>query len=129
MELSVQILLFSVSFICFLGGVNLLIKGARPFLPDEEDPSIAVVDNLIRFLSGIYFSIGFLFLWVANNIKKNHAIIYFLGLIVLFSGIGRMISYLRVGSAGKYYTVVAWIEILLGIMIIILQIGADRLWS
>lgn len=125
MELPIQILLILVSLICFFGGMNLLIKGAHFFLPEIDNPSIAIIDNLLRFLSGIYFSAGFLLFWVANNVKEYHAIIYFLGFMVMFSGIGRLISYLKVGSAGKYFINIMWIEILLGIIIIILQIIID----
>lgn len=125
MELPIKILLFLVSLICFFGGMNLLIKGARSFLPEEDYPSIATVDNLLRFLSGIYFSAGFLLFWVANNVEEYHTIIYFLGFMVMFSGVGRLISYLKVGSAGKYFIYIMWIEILLGIIIIILQIIKD----
>ncbi len=45
--------------------------------------------------------------------------------MVMFSGIGRLISYLKVGSTGKYFINIMWIEILLGIIIIILQIIMD----
>ncbi len=65
MELSLQInpIIFSFSYLFFWRN-ELLIKGARPFLleKDKDNASIAKVDNLMRFLSRIYFSAGFLFL-------------------------------------------------------------------
>lgn len=59
MDLTLQILLGVVSLICLFGGMNLLLKGAGSFLSDTI-PVPPYLDNLFRFLSGIYFGLGFL---------------------------------------------------------------------
>jgi hypothetical protein len=69
MELALQILLGIVSLICSLGGMNLLLKGAGSFLP-ESIPTPPYLDNLFRFMSGIYFGLGFLMAWVVWNIHQ-----------------------------------------------------------
>lgn len=120
METALQILLSIICLICLSGGLNLLIKGAHHFLPESTRPQ-RILDNLVRFLSGIYFSLGFLLLWVVFNISAFHELIYFLGLIVIFSGLGRLYSRLKVGTAGKYFDFVMLLEILLGLSIITLQ--------
>jgi len=103
-----------------LGGLNLLIKGAGSFLP-ESSPKQPALDNLFRFLSGIYFSMGFLMLWVDFNFNLVGDLIYFIGIIVIFSGLGRLYSRLKVGSAGTYYDSMMVAEIILGICIVGLE--------
>ena len=120
MELTLQILLAIVSLICFAGGANLLIKGASYFVP-KTTPQLSVLDNLFRFLSGIYFGLGFLMTWVVFNLQQVNELIYFIGVVVIFSGLGRLYSRMKVGSAGKYFDNIMLFEIILGIILILLQ--------
>lgn len=120
MELTIKILLAIVALICLLDGINVLIKGAMPFLP-EGTPTQPILDNLVRFLGGIYFSSGFLFAYSAVNHSAIGNLPYCLGTIVIFSGLGRLYSRIKVGSAGKYFDFIMNVEILLGLSIIVLQ--------
>jgi len=120
MELTLQILLAMVALICLLGGANLLIKGANSFLPETIQRQ-RVVDNLFRFLSGIYFGLGFLMTWVVFHFPELKDLIYFIGIVVIFSGLGRLYSRIKVGSAGKYFDYIMVFEIILGVSIILLQ--------
>ena len=120
MESALLIVLCIVSLICILGGLNLLTKGAKSFLP-ETIPTPPVLDNLFRFLSGIYFGLGFLMAWVVYDFHRVHGLIYFIGLVVIFSGLGRFYSKMKVGSAGKYFDNMMRIEIILGVAIVALQ--------
>lgn len=120
MALTLQIIIGLVAMICLAGGLNILIKGAGFFLPKELDRQ-KVLDNLVRFLSGIYFSLGFLLIYVLLHIPEMGGLIYFVGLVVICSGLGRLISRLVVGSAGAYFDYVMILEVLLGISIIVLQ--------
>lgn len=120
MELSLQILLSLTALICFLGGLNLLIKGADYFLPKNIPPQI-ILDNLVRFLSGIYFSMSFLLFWAVYNIHDINTVVYFLGIPIVFSGLGRLYSRLKVGSAGKYFDFIMVFEIVLGVAVIVLE--------
>ncbi|MCZ2397229.1 MAG: DUF4345 domain-containing protein [Chitinophagales bacterium] len=120
MTLAISILLGIVALICLSGGINLMIKGAMQFVPESTPPQL-VLDNLFRFLTGIYLSGGFLFGYCALNIDSADHIVYFLGLMVVFSGLGRLYSRLRMGSAGKYFDSIMVVEILLGLSIIVLK--------
>lgn len=115
-----QILLGLVSLICILGGLNLVLKGANSFLPKNTPPQL-IIDNLFRFLSGIYFGLGILMMWVNFNFHKINELIYFIGIVVIFSGLGRLYSRTKVGSAGKYFDYMMVVEIVLGLGIILLQ--------
>jgi hypothetical protein len=120
MEIALQILLGLVSLICLLGGMNLLIKGAHSFLPETIPPQ-RTLDNLFRFLSGIYFGMGFLLAFVIFHFRETNGLIYFIGLVVMLSGLGRLYSRTKVGSAGKYFDNIMVFEIILGVAIIVLQ--------
>lgn len=120
MEITLRILLSILSLICWLGGLNLLIKGVGYFLPQTTPPQ-RILDNLVRFLSGIYFSLGFLIAWVIFNLAEVNSLLYFIGIVVIFSGLGRLYSRMKVGSAGKYFDVIMIFEIVLGMCIIGLQ--------
>jgi hypothetical protein len=120
MEITLRILLIILSLICLLGGLNLLIKGAGYFLPKTTPPQ-RILDNLVRFLSGIYFSLGFLMAWVVFNLAEINDLLYFIGIVVIFSGLGRLYSRIKVGSAGKYFDFIMLFEIFLGISVIVLQ--------
>ena len=120
MELSLQILLGLLSLICLLGGMNLLLKGAGKFLPENVATPI-VLDNLFRFMSGIYFSLGFLVAFVMFHLSQINNLVYFIGIVAIFSGLGRFYSRSKVGSGGKYFDTIMVIEILLGIIIILLE--------
>lgn len=120
MEMALRILLGLVTLICLSGGLNLLLKGSTSFLP-KGTPALPVLDDLFRFLSGIYFGLGFLMAWVVFNFHEVNDLIYFIGLVVFFSGLGRLYSRIKVGSAGKYFDNIMVVEIILGVTIIILQ--------
>lgn len=122
MTIALQIVLGLVAAICLLGGLNLLNKGAMAFLPKEHAPA-RELDNLFRFTSGIYFSMGFLLIWALITIDKHNTLSYFLGLSVLFAGLGRVWSVAKVGSAGNYHRMMMWMEIALGLGIMALQLG------
>jgi hypothetical protein len=44
-------------------------------------------------------------------------LIYFVGVVVIFSGLGRLYSRIKVGSPGAYYDTMMVFEILLGLSI------------
>lgn len=120
MEIALQILLGIVAVICFLGGMNLLLKGAMKFLPKATPPQL-VLDNLVRFLAGIYFASGFLFAYATLYTSDLGSMIYIFGVTVICSGLGRAYSRFKLGSSGKYFDFIMAFEIVLGLSIIILK--------
>ena len=120
MEIVLQILLALTTLICFLGGSNLLMKGTAAYLPKDLPPQL-VLDNLFRFTSGIYFGLGFLMLWITFHMKEAGEVIFYMGIVVVISGLGRLYSKTKVGSAGKYFENIMIVEIVLGLAIIILH--------
>ncbi|GAB3361032.1 hypothetical protein GCM10027566_27190 [Arachidicoccus ginsenosidivorans] len=120
MDIAIKSILTLISIICFLGGFNVLLKGAAKFLPTNTPPQ-PILDNLLRFLSGIYIGMGFLCVWAAFRVDQSDYLVYFLGVIVLCSGLGRLYSRLKIQSSSSYLQSMMVLEILLGLSLIILR--------
>lgn len=119
-ELILEIVLGIVMLLCFFGGSNLLKKGVKGFLDENSDPPQRL-DNIFRFLSGIYFGLGFLMCWIIVHLPELRDIIYFIGIVVICSAAGRLYSTMKVGSAGRNSDITMMLEFIGGIAIIILQ--------
>jgi len=88
-ELIVQMCLFLVAAIAMFGGALQMFLGQ----PDTA----ARLDNVHRFMAGVYFSTGVISLWAALTIRQQRFLIYLLALGVLLAGVGRLVSIAKVG--------------------------------
>jgi hypothetical protein len=84
-----QVGLFIIAFICFAGGTLQMVLG-QP----ETTPRL---DNVHRFLAGIYLSTGFIAFWAARTIREQGTLVYLLALGVFIAGMGRVVSITQVG--------------------------------
>jgi hypothetical protein len=91
-----QICLFLISFICFLGGTVQMLKGDPP-VKLEKEISQPNVDNIHRFLGGVYFSFGIVAVWSAKTIQEQEIIIYICCVACLMGAFGRIISMVEFG--------------------------------
>ena len=85
----VQVCLFLVATIAMLGGALQMVLGQ----PDTSPR----LDNVHRFMAGVYFSTGLINLWAAATIRRQGTLVYLLALGVLLAGIGRLVSISQVG--------------------------------
>ena len=85
----VRICLFLVAAIAMLGGTIQMVLGQPDTAPR--------LDNVHRFMAGVYFSTGLISLWAAITIRQQGTLVYLLALGVLLAGIGRLVSISRVG--------------------------------
>jgi hypothetical protein len=85
----VQVCLFLVAAIAMFGGALQMYLGEP-----ETSPRL---DNVHRFMAGVYLSTGLISLWAAITIRQQGTLVYLLALGVLFAGIGRLLSISQVG--------------------------------
>jgi peptidoglycan/LPS O-acetylase OafA/YrhL len=85
----VQVCLLLVAAIGLFGGSLQMYLG-QP----ETTPRL---DNVHRFMAGIYLGSGLLALWVAMTVRRHETLIYLLAIAVLLGGIGRLVSISQVG--------------------------------
>ena len=88
-QVIVQICLFLVAGIAMFGGALQMFLGQPDTLPR--------LDNVHRFMAGVYFSTGVISLWAALTIRQQGFLVYLLALGVLLAGIGRLVSISKVG--------------------------------
>jgi hypothetical protein len=85
----VQVCLFLVAAIAIFGGSVQMYLGQ----PDTSPR----LDNVHRFMAGVYLSSGFICLWAALTVRQQGTLVYLLSLAVLMAGVGRLISIRKVG--------------------------------
>ena len=88
-QLVVQVCLFLVAAIALSGGALQMFLGQ----PDTSPR----LDNVHRFMAGVYFSTGLIALWAALTIRQQGVLVDLLALGVLLAGIGRLVSIRKVG--------------------------------
>ncbi len=85
----VQVCLFLVAAVALFGGTLRMLRG-QP----ETTPRL---DNLHRFLGGIYLSMDVIIFWVAVTIRQHRTLIYFIAVGIFVAAIGRLLSMSKVG--------------------------------
>ena len=85
----VQGCLFLVAAIALSGGALQMFLG--------QSATSLRLDNVHRFMAGVYFSTGLISLWAAITIQQQGFLIYLVALGVLPAGIGRLVSISKVG--------------------------------
>jgi hypothetical protein len=88
-QIVVRVCLFLVAAIALTGGALQFFVGQPNTTPR--------LDNVHRFMAGVYFSTGLINLWAAITIRHQGTLVYLLALGVLLAGAGRLLSIWRVG--------------------------------
>ncbi|MGB6054573.1 MAG: DUF4345 family protein [Burkholderiaceae bacterium] len=84
-----QISLLLVAAIAIFGGALQMVLGQPGTSPR--------LDNVHRFMAGVYLSTGLICLWAGITIRQQGFLVYLLALGVLLAGVGRLISISKVG--------------------------------
>jgi uncharacterized protein DUF4345 len=84
-----QVCLFIVAAIAIFGG-GLQMSLGQP----DTSPRL---DNVHRFMAGVYLGTGVICLWAGLTIREQGVLVYLLALGVLLAGIGRLVSIAHVG--------------------------------
>ena len=84
-----QVCLFVVAAIALVGGTVQMLLG-QP----ETTPRL---DNVHRFLAGVYFSVGLISAWAAWTVRRQGTLVYLIALGVFLAGCGRLLSISQVG--------------------------------
>ena len=85
----VQVCLFLVAAIALFGGTVQLLLG-QP----ETTPRL---DNLHRFMGGVYLSTGVISFWAAVTVRQQKTLVYLIAFAVLMAAAGRLLSISKVG--------------------------------
>jgi hypothetical protein len=112
-QIVVQVCLFVAAAIALLGGALQMYLGQ----PDTS----ARLDNVHRFMAGIYLSTGVICLWAALTIREQGFLVYLLALGVFLAGCGRLLSISKVGLPKPAWVWLGYLvpELLIPIVIVV----------
>jgi hypothetical protein len=115
----VQICLFLFAAIALSGGALQMYLG-QP----ETTPRL---DNVHRFLAGIYLGCGLICLWVAITVRR-HSTLMLIGLAVFLAGCGRLLSISIVGLPDPPALWLGYLvpELLVSVLMVVAQLVANR---
>ena len=85
----VQVCLFLFAVIALSGGALQIYLGQPDTTPR--------LDNVHRFLAGIYFGCGLICLWAAITVRQQRTLVFLIGFAVFLAGSGRVLSMRIVG--------------------------------
>lgn len=85
----VQVCLFLVAAISIFGGTLQMFLGQPDTTPR--------LDNVHRFMAGVYLSMGFISAWTAVTIRQQGTLVYLIALGVAMAAMGRLVSMSQVG--------------------------------
>ena len=85
----VQACLFLLAAIAMFGGTLQMYLG--------QPTTTARLDNVHRFMAGVYLGMGIICFWAARTIRLQGTLVYLLALGVLLAGSGRLVSMSQVG--------------------------------
>lgn len=110
-----RICLFLIAAIGISGGLLQLYLG--------QPETTARLDNVHRFMAGIYLGCGIISLWAGITIARQNTLVFLLALGVLLGGAGRLISISVVGLPEPSGLWIGYLvpEIILPVMMVISQ--------
>ncbi|MEO8935439.1 MAG: DUF4345 family protein [Burkholderiaceae bacterium] len=88
-QIVVRVCLFIVAGISIFGGALQMRLGQPDTTPQ--------LDNVHRFMAGVYLATGIICLWAGITIERQGTLVYLLALGILLGGIGRLLSIRKVG--------------------------------
>ena len=114
-QLAVRICLLLVAAIAVIGGSLQMYLGQ----PDTSPR----LDNVHRFMAGVYLSTGVISFWAAITIRQQGTLIYLLAIGVFLAGIGRLVSIRKVGLPKPHAVWLGYLvpELLLPVIIAMAQ--------
>jgi hypothetical protein len=116
----VQVCLFFFTAIGLFGGVVQMYLGQPDTTPR--------LDNIHRFMAGIYLTTGLISFWTGLTIRKQNTLVFLLALGGLLGATGRFISMNAVGipEPTSRWLIYFSSEIILPIIIIISQVITNK---
>jgi hypothetical protein len=116
----VQVCLFLVSAIALFGGALQMYLG--------EPETAPRLDNVHRFMAGVYFGSGLIGLWAGLTIRQQRTVVFLIALSVFLAGTGRLVSISQVGLPQPNAVWLGYLlpELLLPWIMIVAQIVTNK---
>ena len=115
-----QICLFLFAAIAIFGGILQMYLG--------EPDTTQRLDNIHRFLAGVYLACGFICFWAAWTVQQQNTLVFLIALAGIFGATGRLISMGKVGlpEPSTPWIIYVLVELVVPAIIIISQLVTNR---
>jgi hypothetical protein len=115
-----QVCLFLVGAIAVFGGSLQMYLG-QP----ETSPRL---DNVHRFMGGIYLMSGVMALWAASTIREHNTLVFLMAATAFVGGLGRVLSITKVGLPEPHALWIGYLipELVVPWIIIAAQVMTNR---
>ncbi|MDR6662232.1 hypothetical protein J2W51_004822 [Tardiphaga robiniae] len=115
-----QVCLFLVGAIAIFGGALQTYLGQPETAPR--------LDNVHRFMGGIYLMSGVMGLWAASTIRDHNTLIFLMAATVFVGGLGRVLSIAKVGLPEPHALWITYLvpELVIPWIIIAAQLMTNR---
>src|SRR5947207_7359158 len=116
----VQVCLFLFAAIALSGGALQMYLGQPQTSPR--------LDNVHRFLAGIYLGCGLICLWAGVTVRQQRTLVLLIGLSVFLAGTGRLLSMNIVGLPDPPALWLGYLvpELLVSCLMVVAQIVTNR---
>ena len=116
----VQVCLFLVAAIALFGGSVQLLLGQPDTTPR--------LDNVHRFMAGVYLSMGFICLWAGITVRQHTTLILLIALAVFMAAVGRLVSMAIVGLPQPHAVWLAYLgsELIVPVVMLLGYFGSRR---
>jgi len=115
-----QICLYLFAGIAIFGGILQMYLG--------EPDTTPRLDNIHRFLAGVYLACGFICFWTARTVRKQNTLVFLIAFASLLGATGRLISISKVGlpEPSTPWIIYVVVELAVPAIIIISQVITNR---
>jgi len=112
--------LFLFAAIAVFGGILQMYLG--------EPDTTPRLDNIHRFLAGVYLACGFICFWAALTVQRQNTLVFLIALAGIFGATGRLISMAKVGlpEPSTPWIIYVLVELVVPAIIIISQMTTER---
>ena len=116
----VQICLLLVAAIALFGGAVQMVLGQPDTTPR--------LDNVHRFMAGVYLSMGVISLWAGITVRQQGTLVWLIAFAVAMAAVGRLVSMAQVGLPQPHATWLAYLgsEIVLPLVLVWAHAGSGR---
>jgi len=116
-----RVIFFILAVIAISGSLKSLWSGANlSKTPLKKRPTIEL-DNVYRFMSGLYLGVGIICLWMSFTMETQDVLVYLIALTIFLAGSGRIVSVSQKGVPNTKYYFYFVAELILPIVIVFLQ--------
>jgi len=102
----------ALAIIPIVTGVVTLLGIKDPLYRPLALPESPVLDSNLRFFGGVWLGVGLAMLWLVPSIEHQGVLFWALWGAVFLGGLGRLLSWIRIGAPPKPFMAFTLLELL-----------------